>query len=186
MRTTLLAACAAAALTVSPAAHGVAGRWLADIDTPYGAIEYVFTFETEGSVLTGTAESRWSRFELKDGRVEGDRISFVEEATFDGRPVRIQYSGQLIGDEIRFTRTNAQGRLETFVARREGAPEPVIGPFPFQDPALPEEQRLADLVSRLTLDEKIAALGTSPGVPRLGVRRTYHVEGLHGLAYGGP
>jgi beta-glucosidase len=57
---------------------------------------------------------------------------------------------------------------------------------PFRNPDLPDDQRLADLVSRLTLDEKIANLGTNPGVPRLGIKSTTHVEGLHGLAYGGP
>ena len=58
--------------------------------------------------------------------------------------------------------------------------------YPFQDPHLPAEQRVDDLVSRLTLDEKIHCLGTNPSVPRLGVRGTGHVEGLHGLALGGP
>jgi beta-glucosidase len=57
---------------------------------------------------------------------------------------------------------------------------------PFRNPDLPEDQRLADLVSRLTLDEKIACLGTNPAVPRLGIAGARHVEGLHGLAYGGP
>ena len=42
------------------------------------------------------------------------------------------------------------------------------------------------LVSRLTLDEKITCLGTNPAVPRLGIPGARHVEGLHGLAYGGP
>jgi beta-glucosidase len=149
-------------------------------------VSYTFTFSVAGTTLTGSGQSPYNRFELRDGRVEGDRITFVEAASFDNRPVRLQYSGQVAGDEIRFTRTTAQGRLDTFVARREGAPVPPIGPFPFQDPNLDEHARLRDLVSRMTLDEKIAALGTTPGVPRLGVRRTQHVEGLHGLAYGGP
>ena len=38
----------------------------------------------------------------------------------------------------------------------------------------------------MTLDEKVIALSTDPSVPRLGVRGTGHVEGLHGLALGGP
>jgi beta-glucosidase len=57
---------------------------------------------------------------------------------------------------------------------------------PFRNPDLSDDQRLEDLVGRLTLDEKIAALGTDPAVPRLGIRGARHVEGLHGLAYGGP
>jgi beta-glucosidase len=57
---------------------------------------------------------------------------------------------------------------------------------PFRNPDLPDDQRLADLVSRLTLDEKVVLLGTNPAVPRLGIKPARHVEGLHGLAYGGP
>ena len=38
----------------------------------------------------------------------------------------------------------------------------------------------------MTLEEKIDALSTNPTVPRLGVVGTGHVEGLHGLALGGP
>ncbi|SFU66547.1 beta-glucosidase [Pustulibacterium marinum] len=38
----------------------------------------------------------------------------------------------------------------------------------------------------MTLDEKVQCLSTNPSVPRLGVQGTEHVEGLHGLALGGP
>ena len=58
--------------------------------------------------------------------------------------------------------------------------------FPFQNPALPADQRITDLLSRMTIAEKISALSTDPSVPRLGVVGTGHVEGLHGLALGGP
>ena len=58
--------------------------------------------------------------------------------------------------------------------------------YPFQNPALAPEQRVTDLLSRMTPDEKLAALSTDPSVPRLGVIGTNHVEGLHGEALGGP
>jgi beta-glucosidase len=58
--------------------------------------------------------------------------------------------------------------------------------YPFQNPSLPTEQRITDLLSRMTVAEKIDALSTDPSVPRLGVVGTGHVEGLHGLALGGP
>jgi beta-glucosidase len=60
------------------------------------------------------------------------------------------------------------------------------GPYPFQDPKVDTEARITDLLSRMTLEEKIDALSTNPTVPRLGVVGTGHVEGLHGLALGGP
>jgi beta-glucosidase len=57
---------------------------------------------------------------------------------------------------------------------------------PFADPDLSMEKRIDNLLSLMTVDEKIACLGTVPNVPRLGVWGTGHVEGLHGLAMGGP
>ncbi len=58
--------------------------------------------------------------------------------------------------------------------------------YPFADPTLPTEERIDNLLSLMTQEEKIACLGTEPNVPRLGVWGTGHVEGLHGLALGGP
>ena len=58
--------------------------------------------------------------------------------------------------------------------------------YPFQNPNLPVEERITNLLSLMTIDEKLSCLGTVPSVPRLGVVGTDHVEGLHGLAMGGP
>jgi len=58
--------------------------------------------------------------------------------------------------------------------------------YPFQNPNLDVEKRIDNLLQLMTLDEKIQALSTNPSVPRLGVKGTGHVEGLHGLALGGP
>ena len=58
--------------------------------------------------------------------------------------------------------------------------------YPFQNPALPIEERVNNIISLMTLDEKIACLGTDPSVPRLGIKGSHHVEGIHGLAQGGP
>jgi beta-glucosidase len=59
-------------------------------------------------------------------------------------------------------------------------------PYRFQDTHLPADERIADLLAHMTIEEKIAVLSTNPSVPRLGVAGTGHVEGLHGLALGGP
>jgi beta-glucosidase len=54
------------------------------------------------------------------------------------------------------------------------------------DPDANPEKRIDALLSVMTLDEKIGCLGTRPEIPRLGIKATDHVEGLHGLALGGP
>ena len=59
--------------------------------------------------------------------------------------------------------------------------------FPFQDTSLPVEQRVDDLLSRLTLDEKIAFLEhQNPAVERLGIKPySWWNEALHGIARNG-
>ena len=57
---------------------------------------------------------------------------------------------------------------------------------PFQNPALPLEERVDNVVSLMTLEEKVAFLTQRPGVPRLGIPTVGWVEGLHGVAMGKP
>lgn len=58
--------------------------------------------------------------------------------------------------------------------------------YPFQNPDLSIDDRITNILSLMTLDEKVACLSTDPSVPRLGIKGSRHVEGIHGLAQGGP
>jgi beta-glucosidase len=58
--------------------------------------------------------------------------------------------------------------------------------YPFQNPNLSVEARINNILSLMTVDEKVAALSTDPSVPRLGIHGSSHIEGLHGVALGGP
>jgi beta-glucosidase len=58
--------------------------------------------------------------------------------------------------------------------------------YPFQNISQSEDARIRNLISLMTLDEKIGCLSTRISVPRLGVKGTRTIEGLHGLAYSGP
>jgi beta-glucosidase len=53
--------------------------------------------------------------------------------------------------------------------------------YAFNDPNLPEEKRIDNLLSLMTTEEKIAVLGTQTGVPRLGVPNIGSTEGIHGV-----
>lgn len=59
--------------------------------------------------------------------------------------------------------------------------------FPYQNPSISEEQRVNDLVSRLTLKEKAdQLLYTAPAIPRLGIPSyNWWNEALHGVARAG-
>lgn len=68
--------------------------------------------------------------------------------------------------------------------------------YPFQNPHLTTDQRIQNVLSLLTLQEKIDLLGKSMNIPRLGIYGSGKIdtipgsngqfEGLHGLAVGGP
>ncbi|HEY1766280.1 MAG TPA: glycoside hydrolase family 3 C-terminal domain-containing protein [Terracidiphilus sp.] len=53
--------------------------------------------------------------------------------------------------------------------------------YPFNDPALPVEKRIDNLLSLMTVGEKIDCLGTNTGVPRLRVPNYGFSEGIHGV-----
>jgi beta-glucosidase len=64
---------------------------------------------------------------------------------------------------------------------------PEKNPFPFQNPDLPLDGRLTDLVSRMTLDEKVSQmLYNAPAIPRLSIPEyNWWNEALHGVARAG-
>ncbi|HEU4710001.1 MAG TPA: glycoside hydrolase family 3 C-terminal domain-containing protein [Pyrinomonadaceae bacterium] len=66
------------------------------------------------------------------------------------------------------------------------SPQASPAQYPFQNPDLPIEQRIDNILSLMTIDEKIECLDTNPSVPRLGIKGSGHVEGIHGLTQGGP
>ena len=57
--------------------------------------------------------------DLLDGKVAGDKISFVEIFKYQGMEIRISYAGQVTSaDEIKFTRQVAEFATEEVVAKR--------------------------------------------------------------------
>ncbi|MGD0797431.1 MAG: hypothetical protein ABR910_06875, partial [Acidobacteriaceae bacterium] len=58
---------------------------------------------------------------------------------------------------------------------------------PYMNPALPLDQRVDDLIGRMTLEEKVAQMQNSaPAIPRLGIPKyDWWNEGLHGVAFAG-
>jgi beta-glucosidase len=58
--------------------------------------------------------------------------------------------------------------------------------YPFRDTKLSDDQRIADLLGRLTIDEKVDLMSNHPKFDRLKLVFSGQVEGLHGLALGGP
>ena len=114
-----------AVLARSVLAADVTGAWKSEFDSQIGLQKYTFTFKRDGANLTGNANSevgdRKREAELKEGKVNGDEISFVEILTVQENDIRISYNGKLStnGNEIKFTREVGDFAKEEIVARRE-------------------------------------------------------------------
>ena len=123
---------ALAVLPLSVLAADVTGTWKSEFDSQIGTQKYTFTFKQDGTNLTGKASSeageRKREAELKEGRVDGDAISFVELLTIQDNEVRITYTGKLATNvnEINFTREVGEFAKEEIVAKREPAPATVV------------------------------------------------------------
>jgi hypothetical protein len=114
MLTLLLLALVFPALAADPS-----GKWNATFDTMIGQQKYTYEFKLEGDKLTGKATSQNGSSEIQDGKVAGDVITFVENINFQGNDIRIEYTGKISGDEIKFTRKVGEFATEELVAKRE-------------------------------------------------------------------
>lgn len=112
-------------LAARAGAANVAGEWKAEFDTQIGVQKYTYTLRQEGDKITGKANSDIAgekrEVELKECKLEGDTITFVEIFDFQGNQVRIEYKGQVAGDEIKFTRNVGEFATEELVAKRAAA-----------------------------------------------------------------
>ena len=112
-------------LPLAARAADITGTWKSEFDSQIGNQKYTFTFKQDGTKLTGKANSeagdRKREAELKEGKVEGDAISFVEMLRIQDNDVRIAYTGKLSadGNEIKFTREVGEFGKQEIVARRE-------------------------------------------------------------------
>jgi hypothetical protein len=116
----LLGAVAVAVSAVASASRAdITGRWTASFDTQIGVQNYTYDFVVKDTTLTGKAKSDLGESEILEGKVEGDKVSFVEMLTFQEMPLRIQYTGTIVSaDEIKFTRQVAEFATEELVAKR--------------------------------------------------------------------
>jgi hypothetical protein len=100
-----LAALALMLVAAVPArAADVDGKWSGSLDTPMGAVEVGFNFKADGAKLSGsTTGPDGSELAIKDGKIDGDKITFVVSIDFGGMALDLNYSGVVKPDQIAFT-----------------------------------------------------------------------------------
>ncbi len=117
-----------AALSLSAFAADVTGTWKAEFDTQRGLQKYTFTLKQDGTSVTGKAnverDGEKREAELKEGKVEGDTVTFVEPLKIQDNELRITYTGRISGNEIKFNRKVGDFGSSEATAKRDGAQTP--------------------------------------------------------------
>jgi len=114
-----------AVASLSAFAADVTGTWKAEFETQRGLQKYTFTLKQDGANLTGKAsverEGEKREAEFKEGKVEGDTVTFVEPLKIQDNEIKITYTGKISGNEIKFTRKVGEFGSAEATAKREGA-----------------------------------------------------------------
>ena len=119
MATATAALVPSVAIAAAPSAD-ISGAWATEFDSQVGKQTYTYTFKVEGNTLTGHSKSNLGESDLT-GTVDGDKVTFVENLDYQGTPLAITYTGQIVSaGEIKFKRDVGGQGGEEFTARRQG------------------------------------------------------------------
>ena len=111
-------------LAVTAFAADVTGKWNATMKGRNGnSREVTFNLKADGDNLTGTVSGRNGDTEIKNGKVDGDNISFDVVREFNGNQITQHYTGKVEGSTINFKMQMKRGDGEAgpereFTAKR--------------------------------------------------------------------
>lgn len=104
----------------------ISGTWKAEFDTQRGLQKYTFTLKQDGSAVTGKAsverEGEKRDVEFKEGKIDGDTVTFVELLKIQDREINIVFTGKVSDGDIKFTRKVGDFGSSEATAKREGNP----------------------------------------------------------------
>ncbi|HKI70561.1 MAG TPA: hypothetical protein VKA67_13305 [Verrucomicrobiae bacterium] len=121
-KVTALVGLALALVGTVRAQESVAGKWKAQFDSQIGVQKYTFDFKVDGDKLTGTATGETkmgtNTVTITEGKIATNQITFVEPLKIQDNELRIEYTGKVSGDEIKFHRKVGDFAEEDLVAKR--------------------------------------------------------------------
>ena len=98
-------------------AADVTGKWTGTVETPNGTRDVTMNLKADGSNLTGTVSGRNGDTEIKDGKINGDDISFTVIRNFNGNEIKQNYTGKVSGNTVKFKYQMRDREVELTVKR---------------------------------------------------------------------
>ena len=108
-------------LCAAPAfAADVDGKWAGTVSTPMGDFPVAYEFKADGTMLTGsTMGPDGSAIPIKNGKIDGNKITFMVTLDFGGMAFDLNYTGEVSPAEITMTGDFAGMPFE-FVVKKGG------------------------------------------------------------------
>ena len=81
------------------------GKWVGEIPGMDGApMKLNYTFKADGATLTGsTTGPEGKEIAIKDGKIDGNNVSFSVTFDMGGQEMKMEYKGVLSGDTLKLT-----------------------------------------------------------------------------------
>jgi hypothetical protein len=121
VRKTTYAFALAILLAATPAfAADVDGKWSGTISVAgVGDVPVAFEFKADGATLTGsTLSPDGMSVNIKDGKIDGDKVTFGVSLDFGGMAIDIVYSGVVTPMEMKM-KADVAGMALEFVVKKE-------------------------------------------------------------------
>lgn len=118
MAATLLMALVCVGIAAQQATDGpkIEGKWAGQIPRPNHNYDAVFEFKVKGEKLSGTVNSEGMDFDIVDGKVKGDTISFRVGNTQGNYTAKV--SGDEMNGKVAFSGGEFGSRTMEFKAKR--------------------------------------------------------------------
>jgi enterochelin esterase-like enzyme len=119
------------AVPFSAFAADVNGTWKAEFETQRGLQKYTFTLKQDGTKVTGKVNvdtgGEKREVELKDGKIEGESVTFAEPLSIQGNDILITFTGKISDSGIKFTRQVGDFGSSDATAKRDTVTAPAPG-----------------------------------------------------------
>jgi hypothetical protein len=84
-------------------AADIDGKWTGEVDFGGQKMPVAYTFKADGAALTGSTQIMENPVNIKDGKIDGNNISFSITFGEGEQAMKIDYKGVLTGDQLKLT-----------------------------------------------------------------------------------
>jgi hypothetical protein len=117
MKRTLIALNILVLLAAASFAADATGKWKGSFEVPGGPVlTLTFDLKAADGALTGKVVGlppKEDGVEIKDGKVQGDSLSFWIMSEYQGSPIKLMYTGKVEDGQIKFTMGTEDGGWST-------------------------------------------------------------------------